>query len=112
MGWVKLHSPQDEAELAFLRSVLDLEAIPYFVHNDRFGTLEIGPRIDLYNVKTIMVPEEYADQARDLIHEFFRDASTRQGSSAQSSVFDRVRMVLEALFFGWFIPGRTGKRSE
>ena len=51
----KLYSPDNDAELALIKSLLDAEGIHYFVHNDHFGTLRVGPRIELLNTKTIMV---------------------------------------------------------
>jgi len=37
-----LFSPQSEADLFLIHSVLGGEEIPYFVHNDHFGFLRIG----------------------------------------------------------------------
>lgn len=54
----KFYTPDSEAELAVIKSVLDAEKINYFVHNDNFGSLEVGLRIDLYNVKTIWVRDD------------------------------------------------------
>lgn len=43
----KLYSPNNDSELALIKSILDGEGIPYFVHNDHFGTLKVGPKIEL-----------------------------------------------------------------
>ena len=55
----KLYSPNNDSELALIKSILDGEGIQYFVHNDHFGTLKVGPRIELLNAKTIMVAEKH-----------------------------------------------------
>jgi Putative prokaryotic signal transducing protein len=49
----KLYSPNNDSELVLIKSILDGEGIQYFVHNDHFGTLKVGPRIELFNAKTI-----------------------------------------------------------
>ena len=54
---IKLYSPQTEVDLALIRSILESEGIYFFVHNDHFGSLRIGPSIPLYNEKTFMVNE-------------------------------------------------------
>jgi len=48
---IKLYSPHDLAELALIESILEEENIPYFIYNNHFGSLEIGPQIDMYNKK-------------------------------------------------------------
>ena len=83
---IKLYSPHDLAELASIESILEGERIPYFIHNDHFGSLEIGPQIDINNKKTIMVNQEYQERAKELI--------------------------FETLVFTWFIPGRHRKRLK
>ncbi len=112
MALVKVYEPNDEADLAFIRSLLDAEKIPYFVHNDRFGSLEVGPRIDLFNAKAVMVPEEEAERARQLILDLNEAGKSGEASCARRlTLFDRIRIVLETVIFGWFIPGR-GRSKE
>ena len=41
---IKLYSPDTESELAVLKSLFDAEGIHYFVLNDHFGTLRVGPK--------------------------------------------------------------------
>ena len=52
---IKLYSPRDLAELTLIESILEGENIPYFIHNDHFGSLEVGPQIDMLNMNTLMV---------------------------------------------------------
>jgi len=57
-------------------------------------------------VKSIVVPDECVARALELVAEF-NDAKGPE--SARASFFDRVRMVVEALLFSWFVPGhRSG----
>jgi hypothetical protein len=105
---VKLYSPRGEGELALLRSVLDRVEIPYFVQNNHFGALHVGPEVDLFNRKTILVPEARAEAAQELILDFLKVSAEDR---APWTLKDRVRMVLELLLFGWFIPGRMTRRK-
>ena len=109
----KLHSPKNDAELAVIRSLLEGEKIHYFVHNDHFGSLEVGPRIELYNAKTIMVAEDHYDWATEVINSF---VETRKVGNTPSpfrySVIDKMRMILEAMAFMWFMPGRMRRRTK
>lgn len=108
----KLYSPQNEAELAVIRSILDGEKIHYFVHNDHFGTMRTGPPIYLFNAKTIMVSEVCFERASEILSDYLNNAQPDDFKS-EHSLRDKLRMVVEALLFGWFIPGKKWrKRSE
>ena len=105
----RIYSPHNEIELINLRSILHGEGIPFFVHNDHFGSLEIGPRIELFNAKTIFVPREHAERARELIEDYVRictDVPTRL------SFWHTARMVLEVLLFSWIVPYRKKRIRE
>jgi len=106
---IKLYSPRDLAELALIESILEGENIPYFIHNNHFGSLEVGPQIDIYNKKTIMVNEEYEERAKELISDFIKTTREETGRIPAYSFFDKLRIILETLFFVWVIPGRHGK---
>jgi hypothetical protein len=109
---IKLYSPRDLAELALIESILEGENIPYFIHNDHFGSLEIGLQIDMLNMKTIMVEEAYEERARELLQDFLASTKEDTATIASYSIFDKIRMAFEALFFGWFIPGRHWKKTK
>ena len=66
---IELHSPDSEGELLFLKSLLDEAGIPYYVHNERFGSLLAGPQIAHYNRKTIWVHESDRDAEMQVPHE-------------------------------------------
>jgi len=56
MSLVRLIEPQDEGELALIKSLLDGNGIPYFVHNEHFGGLYPGLSLP-FNARVIMVEE-------------------------------------------------------
>jgi hypothetical protein len=70
-----------------------------------------GIQINAYNTQSVMVPEEYAADAVELLAELKQSAP-----SAPTGVLplrDRIRIVLEGLLFGWFVPGsRARQRSS
>ena len=103
------YKPRSEADLVVLRSILDAERIPHFVHNDAFGTILVGPHIDHYNTKSIVVPDEAAKAAQAVIVEFEETEAERP---APTSLRDRVRMLAETVVFGWFVPGRYSRRGN
>jgi hypothetical protein len=109
---IKLYSPRDAIELAPVESILEGENIPYFIHNDHFGSLEVGPQIDIFNKKTVMVNEEYEERARELLHDFFETTKENTTTMPSYSISDKMRMILEALFFNWFVPGRPWKKKR
>lgn len=104
---IELHSPDSEGELLFLKSLLDDAGIPYYVHNERFGSLLAGPQIAHYNRKTIWVHESDREDAAALICDFLdRTAADRPATARDYSFVEKLRMVGEFLLFGWFLPGR------
>lgn len=109
---IKLYSPENEAELSIIRGIFDAEGINYYVHNDYFGTMRVGPKIDLFNAKTIYVDMADHELANEIIGDFLRNIrSDRKPFESQYSVADKMRMVIEALVFGWFIPGKRWSRK-
>jgi len=107
----KLYSPQNEAELAILRSLLDGEQIHYYVHNDHFGTMRTGPSIDLFNAKTILVSEKHFKRASEIITDYLNNVHA-EFSKAEYSFKDKIRMVIETLLFSWFIPGKKWRKKS
>ncbi|MEE8138015.1 MAG: DUF2007 domain-containing protein [Thermoanaerobaculia bacterium] len=109
---VQLYSPESESQLLVLRSVFEDARIPYFVHNDAFGSLLAGPRIAHLNRKMILVHRADLDEARALLGEFLEKTTSGRDAERASrySLRDKLRMVLEFLIFGWFLPGRRQPR--
>lgn len=66
MGMVKLIVPQDEGELALVKSLLDGNGITYFVQNEFFGSLYPGLPLP-FNKRVVMVDESEIARAETLL---------------------------------------------
>lgn len=108
---IPLYSPADELELSMLRGLLDTGGVRYFVLNDYFGSMRVGPQIDLINKKTIMVAPEDKDSAKEIISNFLQ-YSDEEEDEVHYSFGQKLRMVIEALLFTWFIPGRKRRKTN
>ena len=113
---IKLYSPRSEIDLALLRGILDGDGIPFFVHNDHFGSLRIGVVIELYNAKTIMVNEEDYIRASELVSDYLSKTKIQwaKGDKFQSeySLFDKIRVILEVIICGWTVPPRSKRQRH
>ena len=109
---IKIYSPTDELELAMIRGVFDTEGIHYFVHNDNFGSMRVGPQIDLLNKKTIMVSAEDAERAKTVISDLLNRELPEETIEEKYTASQKLRMILETIVFGWFIPGRRRRRVQ
>ena len=104
---IELYSPRNEVELALIRSILDPERINYFVRNDNFGSMEVGPRIELFNKKMILIQDEQYERAKELLADYLsRTEDKTEVSEVRYSLLDKIRMAIEVLLFGWLMPGR------
>ncbi len=108
---VKIYSPQNEAELMLIKSLLIGADIPYFVHNDTFGSFYIGPQIELYNRKTIMVGEKFEAQASELIKDFLGIINSEPSKTFKYSWPDKLRCFLETFIGGWVVPRKGFKKD-
>lgn len=109
MRLVPLVSPTSEADLVTTVALLDAHGIPTHVQGGWFGSLLPGPLIPSYNAKTILVPEELLRDARDLLATpvalpDFDDEPEPPPAAASSQVKSTLRVLVELLLFGWFIP--------
>lgn len=107
---VELYSPETEVELILLQSVLTAAGIDYFVKNKTFGALTPGPQIALCNRRTFLVPEDQLAEARELVREFLH--RTGAPEPRRYPLREKIRMVVEFLFFGWFLPGRRHRPPQ
>ena len=107
---IKLYTPEDDIQLAMLKGIFESEGIHFFVHNDNFGSMRPGIRIPLFNKKTIMVHENDHKKAQEIINEFvgnIEQAEAEQDTeSLKFSTLDKFRIVIEAVLFGWIMPGK------
>ncbi|MGD9651117.1 MAG: DUF2007 domain-containing protein [Candidatus Dadabacteria bacterium] len=99
----KLYTPSDESELVFLKSVFEAEGIPFVVLNDHFGSLYSGIYVGRFNAKTIMVPDDVFEDARDLILSVREDATfedeSRDGEGdGGPGILDAVRDAFARIF--------------
>lgn len=116
---LKLYSRENEIELLIIKSIFDSENIQYYVLNDYFGSMRVGPIIELYNEKIIYVSNHNFKFAHEVLTGYLENKKTDDGEfTSQYSKPDKIRIVLEMLLCGWFMPGnrrgryRKGIKSE
>lgn len=101
--------PADDLELLFLRAALDAAGIPHFVVGEHFGSLYPGMQIPAYNERSVRVPAGFFDQATAVV---------AQVRAAYAPTFEKLttrsklRMLLEALWFGWVMPAGGKRRTD
>lgn len=103
-----VYIPDRPWELALVLCLFEAYGVPCFVHNLYYGGLFPACQIDLLNLRRVYVPTEMASYARQLIRDFFPDL----GTPLEMSELDMVRVVVEGLVGGWFIPGNKWPRQE
>ncbi len=91
--YVHLYSAQNEVELALLKSILDSEGVKYFVRNDNFGSMEVGPRIGLFNAKMIEVQDDHYERTKELLADYL-EKTTRKSKDRRKSIHYLIR-------YGW-----------
>jgi hypothetical protein len=110
---IELYSPKNETELALIKSILESEGIDYYVRNDHFGSMKVGPRIELFNAKTFLVSKNDDARARELISDFLiTTAEQTEKDRPGYSLFDKVRMIFEVMLFHWIMPGKRRRRKK
>ncbi len=111
---IKLYKPENEVELSLIKSIFESEDIHYFVLNDHFGSLHIGPQIDLFNARVIMVPEKQYIKARELLTDYISNVQEEEPESfkSQYSITDKIRIVIEAILFGWIVPRKRKRHNK
>lgn len=112
----RLYTPSDESELVFLRSMFEASGMPYYVQNEHFGSMYTGAFMSSLNAKTIMVPEEIFDDAKDLIlsvkgDAVFEDERGGAGGGEGEGGESPLESALKYLKFGWLFPGSGGKKG-
>lgn len=83
-----------------LRAMLNAYDIPHGV-TAGFGAIYPGLQIDNYTTRTILVSPGAYDEASELIQQYL---SSPGPAYEPTSLWDRVRIVVEAVIFGWFVP--------
>lgn len=108
----KLYSPTQQLDLTILQSILESADITFFIENDSFASLYIGPSIELFNQQTIFVEDEYEEEAKELLKQYLASSYPDNDPSEKTSVLDKIRMLAEVLLAGWFIPGKKWKSGK
>ena len=108
MGLVRIFDPRTASEAAVVVAMLRAHEIPAYLHNGYLAGVLPGVMIDAYNSQSVMVPEECAADALEMLANF-RTAPSPAGDNSA------VRNALETLLFGWFVPAhhrpeRDGKQ--
>jgi Putative prokaryotic signal transducing protein len=109
----KLYTPSDESELVFLKSMFEASGMPYYVHNEHFGSMYSGAYMSSLNAKTIMVPEDIYDDARELILSVMPDAvfedERNEGGGGRGDGL--LESLLDLLSLGGLFPSKRKKRD-
>lgn len=102
----KLYIPSNESELVFIKSVLEADEVPFYVQNDNFGSLYSGAYMNYFNAKTIMVPVEYYEDAKEIIKSVIKDAEFPEFKDKQPpGVPDLFNSFITILTLGLYSPG-------
>ena len=108
---IKIYSPKDEADLAIIQSILEGEGIQYYIHNDNFGSLNVGPRTSSFNEKVIMVDEKDEERAKELISDYLKTTKEEAPPEQKYSLKDKIRIACEFFLCGWIMPGKKWRRK-
>ncbi len=96
-----------------LKSIFDSENIHYYILNDYFGSMKVGPTIKLYNEKIIYVSNADFISAQEILNVFLSNRINDETIfKSQYSVSDKIRMVIEILLCGWFMPGNRWRHNK
>ena len=95
-----------------IKSLFEAEGIEYFVQNDHFGVLTGAPSVGSYRDKVIYVPEEFFQTARDLLADSLPEPEQPDENwKSEYSLWDRLKMAIEAFLFGGLIPPQRKKEA-
>jgi hypothetical protein len=108
---VRLTSPESDPEIIAIVATLEAHQIPCYVRGGGMGGLFPGVQINGYNTRDIMIPEERAALAIELLRDFQSKPLTA-GPEERPKKLGRLRNLLELLLFGWFIPGSRGPGAK
>jgi 8-oxo-dGTP diphosphatase len=105
MSLVRVFVPQTLSEATVVTAMLEAHEIPVLRHNGNLAGLLPGVQINAYNTQSIMVPEEHAADALELLADF------RHPPRLPPPPRSIARMIFEGLFFGWFVPGSRPREA-
>jgi hypothetical protein len=93
-------------------SLLQANEIPYFVHGANLAAMLPGLHIGSYNTPTIMVPEQAAQQAAELLSVFSVQIEPMASAPQPVGFWPKVRVVLEAVLFGWPVSQPPASKDQ
>lgn len=96
-------------ELLFIRMALQADGIPCLVVGDGFGSLYPGVQVPIFNERPVRVAEADRERAMEVVEEVRRDFDP---VSSDLGVSSKLRILVELLLFGWFVPGGKRRRSS
>ncbi|MBV6305940.1 DUF2007 domain-containing protein [Candidimonas humi] len=67
---VPVYTPKSEPETAVIVALMEAYGIAYFMQGGAFGTMYPGPVSNSLNARTLMVEDDQAELARELIRPF------------------------------------------
>lgn len=100
---------RDDLELVFIRMALEAEGIPFLIVGDGFGSLYPGVQVPIFNERSVRVESADIERAVEVIDDVRKDFDP---VSADLAVESKLRIILETVIFGWFLPGGTRRRSS
>jgi len=109
---IKLYIPSDESELVFIKSVLEADQVPFYVQNENFGSLYSGAYMNYFNAKTIMVPEEYYEDAKEIIKSVIKDAEFPDVQSNEPPLSNLFNNLISFFTLGLYSPGRNKSKKH
>lgn len=69
-----IYAPKTESEAAVIESMMQAYGIRYFMQGGAFSSMYPGPVNNSLNAQMLMVDDEQAELARQLLQEFLNDA--------------------------------------
>ena len=109
----KFYIPSNESELVFIKSVLEADGVPFYVQNDNFGSLYSGAYMSYFNAKTVMVPEEYYEDAKQIIQSVIKDAEFVDSKDKEPpDISDLFNNLISILTLGLYSPGGGNNKNS
>jgi len=104
----------NDMEVMYIRAMLQSADIPFHIIGENFGSLYPGIQIASYNERRFLVPQEYYDEASDLIQDLRTEEPTVHEPVAQKDLTlgSKIRIIIETLLCGWSSLGGKTTTSQ
>jgi hypothetical protein len=109
---VPVYTPIDESEAAVISAMLKAYEVPFYIRGGGFSKLYPGMQIKDYNTQTFMVPADQYDFSRELLSEFINPSKDEYAVLPKWSFFRTLRILFEAMFYGWVVSGRRWDKND